>query len=265
MKVTGVLHMHSTHSYDGKLSLSELKSKLIDVGVSFCCMTEHTDEMTPEAAARFVYECKTLSDPDFIFVPGFEVPYKDTHLLHIGATDFVCQKADISLLQKWRKVTPLVILAHPVRNHFRVDNDLRSIIDGVEIWNQQYEGKRAPRFRSLKLYFNIKKLRSGLLATSGLDLHREDHLGTPKLELEIETLSVEAIVKSLHHGEYVSVSKDTVIDARGRFLKGGGVMTRWQSFVSILLISFGKFVNRSLSAVGFKLPNSLRQKIRQRV
>ena len=81
MEVKGILHCHSTYSYDAKLSLPELKKLLQKKGLSFACMTEHTDELTKERAVAFVEECRSLSDGSFIFIPGFEVPYKHAHIL----------------------------------------------------------------------------------------------------------------------------------------------------------------------------------------
>jgi len=201
MKVTGVIHMHSTHSYDGKLSLSELKAFLIDKGVQFACMTEHTDYLDRAAADKFVTECRDLSDDRFIFVPGFEVPYGRAHVLHIGATEFVCTFANAAQLKLWRKVSPLVVLAHPVRNQYKVDETLKGVIDGIEVWNQQYDGKQRPRVKSVKL---LKKLRTDkpLMATGGIDFHRSEHFGNPFITVELESLTEAGIVRTFTAGEF---------------------------------------------------------------
>ena len=68
--VTGVLHVHSTYSYDGKESLLSLRNFLVEKGISFCCLTEHTDYLTLEEAQRFAQECRALSTGTFLFIPG---------------------------------------------------------------------------------------------------------------------------------------------------------------------------------------------------
>lgn len=261
MMYTGVMHMHSTHSYDGKLTLSELKSFLQARGVSVCCMTEHTDEMTAAGAAAFVAECRALSDQSFVFVPGFEVPYQDAHVLHVGTTRFFGQTADAAQLSVWRDATPLVVLAHPVRNRFVVDEHLLRVLDGVEVWNQQYEGKAAPRFRSLVLLQTLQTDRPGLLATGGLDFHRVEHFGTPQLELELDELSEAAVVAALKAGAFKILGPAATLSASGTFVRGGGLTTRFASATSILIITFGKLINRGLARFGLRVPRAIRARV----
>lgn len=261
MQYRGVMHMHSTHSYDGKVPLKELKQLLMERGVSFCCMTEHTDTLTPETAAAFVRECEALSDETFIFIPGFEVPYKQAHVLHIGATEFLGQTADAAQLSAWRRVAPLVILAHPVRNLFIVDDILLSVIDGVEVWNQQYEGKRAPRFRSLALLKTLSKQKPGLQATGGLDFHRREHFGTPFVELEAEGLTSEAILSAFKARQYQVVGDSVTLDAKGNFIIGGSLGTRLTSLLSIIIIVVGKTINKFLATFGLHVPRAIRAKV----
>jgi predicted metal-dependent phosphoesterase TrpH len=263
MTYRGILHAHSTHSYDGKLSLSELKAVLKTQGVAFACMTEHTDQMTPEGARLYVEECRALSDETFVFVPGFEVPYGKAHVLHIGAEDFVCQEATTKVeLAAWRQVAPLVVLAHPVRNAFVVDGALLSVLDGIEIWNQQYEGKGAPRTKSVAL-LNALRRQKPLLATGGIDLHRVEHLGSPYITLEIDTLSEREIVSALSAGQCSFGSARHNIKATEVWQPS--LVTQLESYVSCAVISVGKAVNRTLAARGIRLPKGLVRSIRGRV
>lgn len=265
MKLTGAIHAHSTHSYDGKLPLGELKKLLFKHGLSFCCVTEHTDELTPEGAAAFVAECEKYTDQAFAFIPGFEVPYKDAHVLFIGTTKFWGQTADSASLWDWRSSTPWVVLAHPVRNRFVVDDPLLEVIDGIEVWNEQYEGKAAPRFRSLRLLQTLQQTRPELLATGGLDLHREEHFGAPLIELETYTVDGEEILNQLRHGFYDIKSKRVVLDSHGAFKKGGGFLTKLKSVVSIMFINTGKAINALLAMMGLRFPKGLSRFIRGRV
>ena len=172
MEIKGVAHVHSTYSYDGKENLSDLKAFLQKEGITFCFLSEHTDKLTIEEAQLFVQECKALSGSQFVFVPGFEVPYKDAHVLLLGTEAFLGQVADEHMLAQWAGRSALTILAHPVRNRFVVDQTLRSAIDGVEIWNQQYDGKLVPRPHSAQLLRSLQEQNEGLFALGGLDFHR---------------------------------------------------------------------------------------------
>lgn len=145
-QITGIIHAHSTYSYDGKSTLSELKTLLQNVGHSFACMSEHTDQLTESQLSEFVSECQSLSDESFVFIPGLEIPYKQAHILLLGCISWMGQEAvDRAALQTAASTAQLTILAHPVRNKFKVDQAMRDCIDGVEIWNQQYDGKAAPQ------------------------------------------------------------------------------------------------------------------------
>lgn len=263
MIVTGVLHMHSTHSYDGKVPLSDLKQFLMARGVQVACMTEHTDTLDEESAAAFVRECRALSDDTFIFVPGFEVPYKNAHVLHIGTDVFTSQVADAATLQTWRAHTPFVVLAHPVRNQFLVDETLLACLDGVEIWNQQYEGKATPRPRSAQLLRDLRVTKGRLLATGGLDLHRQEHFGAPLTKLTISEFSEAAIVSALQKGAYAIENETRSIAATdtGQPSLRERLLSAW----AVSIIVTGKGINKWLAALGLSLPKSLKQLIRARV
>lgn len=262
MIYSGAIHLHSTYSYDGKLPLAALKQLFQKNGLSFACMTEHSDTLTQETAAAFVAECRALSDASFVFVPGFEVPYKNAHVLHIGATHFVTAMADGTTLLKWRSVTPLVVLAHPVRNQFAVDEILTECLDGVEVWNQHYDGKRAPRPRSVAL-LSVLRRKKDLIATGGIDLHRAEHFGSPLVHLELTELTEAGVIAALRAGEgafgnteYTLVAKEVTILP---------LALRIKSALSIGVIVVGKNVNAALAAGGLTLPKSLKRFIRGRV
>jgi predicted metal-dependent phosphoesterase TrpH len=266
MEVKGIIHCHSQYSYDAKLSLGELKRLLLKQGLRFVCMTEHTDEMTEESAREFVSECERLSDDSFCFIPGFEVPYKDAHILMIGQRNFHSSYAEnLTTLTQWSQEARFVVLAHPVRNKFIVEEGLLEQLDAIEVWNQQYEGKIVPRVRSLELFRRLKILKQGLLATGGVDLHRKEHVGTPTTSLDVSVLREEEILKKMSLGAYkVSSNK---ISFYGTLPNVEEVSkASWiTSFFSVTIINCGKWVNKILAGVGISLPSSLKQRIRKRV
>jgi len=265
MTIKGVVHVHSTYSYDGKESLRSLRDFLIEQGISFCCMTEHTDFMTVEQAQLFVQECKALSGSQFMFIPGFEVPYKNAHILLIGTEVFLGTIADADMLRVWSSKSVLTVLAHPVRNRFKLDTVMEEVIDGIEIWNQQYEGKLVPRQRSRKLVRTYQTKKPELLATGGLDFHRKEHFGSPLYTLEVEHLTSSAILEALKRGEYVFGNDKIQVTSRGSWKKEHTFGSKFLSLVSIGVIGFGKKTNALLALFGLKLPKGLKQLIRSRV
>lgn len=271
MEIRGITHCHSNYSYDAKHTLPELREFFIQKGIQFVCMTEHTDEMTAEEAAAFVKECEDLSDEMFRFIPGFEVPYKvvggdgdHAHVLMIGARIFFKRYAPtMEVLRPWINESKFVVLAHPVRNAFIVDSGLLDAIDGLEVWNQQYEGKRVPRIRSLKLLKELRERKPELVATGGVDLHRMEHWGSPIVTLDVERLEEDLIIEKLKTGAYI------VSSARAHFY---GTLPdvdaqirahRLESHFSVMVIVLGKCVNALCARLGFSLPKSLKRWIRK--
>lgn len=265
MKVKGVIHIHSTYSYDGKASLQSLRDFLIAKGIHFCCLTEHTDKMTVEEARVFVQECKSLSGSQFLFIPGYEVPYKKAHILLIGAEVFFSQFADATMLQTWSSKSALTILAHPVRNSFKVDQEMENVLDGVEIWNQQYDGKLVPRPRSKKLLRRLQQKSPTLLAMGGLDFHRVEHFGSPLYTLELDHLTQDAVLRAIKEGQYSFGTRSVEVSSSGSWKGDSNFTHKVISFLSICIIVLGKKTNALLALLGIKIPTSIKRYIRSRV
>ncbi len=264
MRYHGVLHLHSHYSYDAKLSLSELKDLLRERGVAFACVTEHTDELTTEAAARFVAECRALSDATFCMIPGFEISYQDTHILAPGCTTFIAQHPNEAELREWRIHAPLMILAHPHRNGYH-DRAPEGMTDGIEIWNAQYDGKLVPRNGARTLFARLRARAHGLRAFAGWDLHREAHAGGPLIAIEASELSEAAVLRALTAGAYSLRSAVVEVGSDGR-LSGGD--PRWVAVLStcyVQVIRAGKVVNRVLAWFGLRLPKKLVARVRGRL
>jgi predicted metal-dependent phosphoesterase TrpH len=265
-EIVGILHCHSTYSYDGKMTLKELRDLFVSRGVRFVCMTEHADEMNPEMARAFIRECDTLSDTTFKFIPGFEVPYLNAHVLMIGCREFFKNYApDIETLREWTAHAPFVVLAHPVRNEFAVDDALLGELHALEVWNQQYEGKRVPRTRSLNLIEELREKKPMLVATGGVDFHRIEHFGSPQVTLSPDTFTEGAIIEKLKTGAF------TVHSDRAQFF---GTLPnahefarahRVESALSVSIIEAGKWVNKILAEHKLSLPKWLKQLVRKRL
>ena len=258
------MHAHSTYSYDGKETLSSLKDFLLSKGVSFCCMTEHTDELSLEKAQQFIQECKALSGSQFVFIPGFEVPYKNAHILLVGTESFLAQKATPEILRSWSEKSVLTVLAHPVRNGFKIDEAIQNAIDAVEIWNQQYEGKKVPRQHSARLLRQLHEKTPGLLATGGLDFHRREHFGAPRFTLELERVTTDSILSALKDGEYTFGNKSVAVSSNGLWKGKNSTLHKLQSLNSIVTIVLGKKTNAFLAMFGLSLPKGLKRFIRSR-
>ncbi len=248
------------------MTLKELRELCIQKGVQFVCMTEHTDEMNSDEAKKFVDECEALSDEQFRFIPGFEVPYHSAHILMIGMRNFHDIYApDIETLKKWSTEASFVVLAHPVRNKFKVDDGLLGEIDALEVWNQQYEGKQVPRTRSLKLLGILRKKKENLIATGGVDFHRIEHFGAPLVTLQVDELTEESILSKLKSGAFVIESPYAKFYGSLPDIKEKIQEIRVRSFLNVFVITLGKKVNAMLAALGLSLPKSLKEAVRKNI
>ena len=266
MELTGIMHCHSSYSYDAQMSLFEIKALCQKKGIQFVCMTEHTDELTPERAADFVRECDSLSDETFLFIPGFEVPYERTHILMVGERTFSgTYAATIEVLKNWTNSAPFVVLAHPVRNHFQVSDALLEEIDALEVWNQQYEGKRVPRTRSLRIFDTLRLKKSALVATGGVDFHRAPHFGAPFITLNATILRESDILEKLKIGAFRIHSDEASL--YGILPNATALISlyRWKSLRSVWIITVGKWVNALLAQLGLRFPKQLTKFVRSRV
>lgn len=80
MKYRGIAHIHTSYS-DGDHTPSEIARHARKEN-SFMLLTEHAEHLTPEDYERLVEECRSLSNPDFLMVPGLEFSYPEyTHVL----------------------------------------------------------------------------------------------------------------------------------------------------------------------------------------
>lgn len=264
MIIRGVAHIHSHYSYDGRESLPALKSLLMKDGIRFALMAEHVDELIPERAHAFLEECAALSDGNFLFIPGFEVPYLGTHVLALGVHDYSFSGSDVkSSLNRWRDQGAFIVLAHPHRNDFCTDNFMEGVIHGVEVWNSQYDGKRAPRPRARAL---LRRLRTGAAppyAFASLDLHRTAHVGGPYLAVEATGSSEREIIDSLRSGNFTIQRGATVIGPNGALVAGNRVLLFATGSISIGIIWLMKKISTIARSFGIKSGGKLASSIRK--
>jgi hypothetical protein len=212
MNYSGIMHVHSTYSYDGEVSLAELRALCERVGIQFVCLTEHVEGLSEERKQAFIHECHERSDVAFLFIPGFEVPFSEAHILKLGG--------DIS------------VVAHPHRSGFVVP----TLCTSVEIWNSQYDGKRFPRWTAVRWFQKIKKTHPDLYALAGVDLHRPSHLRGPRLVLDVDVLDEESILHAIREGRYQLVSDACVVDSQGHVVRPQRIRALLGSIIDVSVI-----------------------------
>ncbi|MBP9863858.1 hypothetical protein KBC54_00205 [Patescibacteria group bacterium] len=270
MKLIGLVHLHSTHSYDGKLSLSEIRDLAVRDGISFVCMTEHTEGMDEEKMQKFIDECRSVSDDRVSFIPGFEITSGNSHTLAIGVSSPVQIGIPIEMMKKAKADGAWIVLAHPHRNQFEIQDAHLAVLDGIEIWNGQYDGKHVPRTAAVSYLSFLRRKLPKLLASAGLDLHRASHWGGPRIHLDIESVGAQAsprpvssIVTGLKMGKFEIVRGSVHIPSDRPMPTVQRTMYAVSSAIRVGLIRMGKWVSSTASHAGLQLPKTLKENIRR--
>ncbi len=235
MKFSGILHVHSDYSYDGEVSLAELRARCEHIGVQFVCFTEHTENLSEERTRAFIQECRERSDATFLFIPGFEVPHANVHILKLGDT--------------------LSVIAHPHRSKFAFERSVYEQCIGAEIWNSQYDGKRFPRWTALRWFRAVARSHPEFRALAGIDLHRPSHLGGPQLRVSASALTEEHILGAIRNGDYRLVSRWCALDAQGRLFRPHPALALMGSMLDVGLVRCARLVSTAAKHLGLhRLP-----------
>lgn len=204
MVKTGVLHVHSTVSYDGAHTLEDLVLRARRLKWDFIGMTEHAETLDEEVVRRFVQECRRLSTPEFLVIPGIEFPCSQTlHILGLGVERLTRAKEPVEVARFIRDQGGLAIIAHPSRAHYRIPPGLESGIDGIEIWNARYDGWFVPNDRSIALWRRLQNAKTSLIPVGGQDLHAVTPHGHVRVTISCDGLDQTTVLRALRAGRFV--------------------------------------------------------------
>lgn len=263
MTLKGISHLHTKYSHDGTLSIRKFKDYLLENDIEFALITEHSDFIEAHDAEKFIKDCHNLSDGKITLIPGFEVPYRDAHILMIGVDHFVktgsCEKED---LIKWKKHAEFAVWAHPHKNKYLLYDAIKAVIDSVEVWNSQYDGKKAPRLKVLNSLQGLRARGHNTLAFCGLNFHSTEHISGPTIMVESVNRQTD-ILSQIKKGEFVLKSERITIASDGRIIKGIVPLMKIQSVYSISLIAGLEKVSAIVHNLRIPTPKSLRDKIRK--
>ena len=203
-RIRGFIHIHSSISYDGCIPLENLASTFKAAGFSFAIITEHNDGLTTHHMDRINQKCAMLSSREFILVPGIEVRCNNNvHLLTIGHASMFYENIDITdAIREAKKRGVITILAHPAK-YWRPDDEVFSLLDGVEIWNSKADSRWYPRKDLINLIKILRTKGRNIYGYAGLDLHRLGHSNAPWIELILEDeLTAEKLFTELRKGQF---------------------------------------------------------------
>lgn len=212
MHVRGAIHMHSTLSHDGTLSLEELAAWYRRHNYQFIAITEHAEDLDASRVQALREQCREHSSESFCVIPGAEFSCGAFHILGIGAAIGGTQTDALAAIETIHRYDGMAILAHPKRCGWSCPAEILRAVDAVEIWNVGYDGKYLPSARAAEGYAAMKRTHAPLLAVAGHDFHQVGSFYDVALEMDVATLSAGAVLSALRHGRF---------RIRSRFFRAG--------------------------------------------
>jgi PHP domain-containing protein len=172
--VAGAIHMHSDYSHDGLDSLESLRDACIARDIHWVGMTDHAEDLDPAVFEEYKAHCGALSNDTFTFIPGLEyrfAGFRGVHLFAVGLRTWIEPRTFEEFFDQTRDTAQFTVLAHPVLCRYTVPQIVLDRIDGIEIWNTNYNTRYLPDPRAIALYHALHDRRPPAVATVGLDQH----------------------------------------------------------------------------------------------
>lgn len=208
MSVSGVFHVHSNFSHDGKNSIDEIVKLFEKIGFNFFVLTDHFEDFDENNFINYKSTIEKINKNNKIFIiPGTEVEFKGFHIILAPVNDYHQTKHFIES-GSFENFT-LRVIAHPSKNSFK---ELEKLVNnysfnGIELWNQRADGNFYP---PMKL---IKKVTDGnfsaYLKFFGVDLHNIQHPINNIIKIRGLTnhnLNVDSIMKHLTTGYFSNLN-----------------------------------------------------------
>jgi hypothetical protein len=217
VRIKCALHVHSTFSSDGTLSIAELAGWYRARGYAFLAMAEHAEDLDDGKLGRLVEDCARSSDERFCILPGVEFSLNhDTHILGVGFARRLSERDPSRIAARIHDAGGFSVLAHPRRGGWAFPNRVLRAVDAVEIWNIGYDGKYLPPIESLRKFKRIRRIKPGLLAVASHDLHRTPSFYDVGISMDVEALSARTVLDNLRAGRFTVSSRFFQVDSAGR-------------------------------------------------
>ena len=257
----GVLHIHSTYSYDGYNTIEEIAEWAKGEDLDFVILTEHDNDFNEEKFNRYRADCERNSRDLKIF-PGIEYSFGVKRHIHInvfGIQEFIetgNNPEDISpFLKKVKTMGGFSVLNHPKGILKEISELDLTHLDGIELWNTKNDFHYAPDPRVVRFISSHYKDK-WVLATS--DIHRLPMGAYAKVVLKSDFGSVRELTGNLKQGAYHCTFGSRRIPSKIRSF-------RWNPG---LLWAAGKheqayqIIRKSSRALGIKAPPQLVKRLK---
>jgi len=199
-RYTGLVHVHSRYSHDGKLSTEELKRMAVADGHSFILISDHCEDLDLRRCGELIGECEKQSDAGFVMVAGIE--FHNQGIAVFGLERAAPGQEDPTrALEESLTGRTFNVLVHPRGRKSEIVDAMMRRMHAVEIWNVKADGGRFPSARRIRLWRGWRE-KYGLKAIFGTDFHGMKERTGVHVEVELDVLSREGLMEALRAGEY---------------------------------------------------------------
>lgn len=230
MRIKGALHVHSTLSHDGTMTIPELARWYREKGYEFIALGEHSQDLDEQKLQILREQCAASSGNHFFIVPGIEFSCRGgIHIFGMGVVGLTREVDPVAVVAEIHAQNGLAILAHPRRTNWESPRELLLAADAVEIWNVAYDGKYLPSFRAPSAFRRMQQVNPNLLAVAGHDFHRKASFCDVGMEIEVGEVSQSEVLKAIKHAQFAIRSRFFHTDSQAQL--------SWARSISLQLLS----------------------------
>ena len=201
--VKGIVHCHTTRSYDGELPVDELCKLLREQGFGFVALTEHPLGLKAGDFEAYVRKCREVSDSKFVAIPGLEFRCTDgTEIAGIGISQWLEAETPEQIVARIRALGGFALWVHPWKQRREKEPFLEC--DAVEVMNTKLDGSLAPNLSLLRRTRKERRAGKRFYAMFGIDFHNRTQPFSAWIECQDSKLTPAAIVDSLRQGRFVN-------------------------------------------------------------
>lgn len=184
------LHVHSTHSPDGRVRPIEIMKCAKKVGLEGICIADHNTLKGSREAKELAKEF------DLVVVRGMEVSSKDGHVLAYGIdSEFNRKRCALNTVRDIRKWGGLAAIAHPYRWWSGVGQKLtiKSTPDALETFNARSTEGHNKKASKLRTRMKVRQV-------AGSDAHYLEDVGRAYIISENPLGSEEEVLEAIRKG-----------------------------------------------------------------
>jgi hypothetical protein len=216
--VTGIIHVHSDFSRDGLCSIADLAEFAREAGFQFVGLTDHAEDLSVVDMKNLQQECERNSDESLVLIPGLEFRCTgDFHILGLGVTCHISSEDPLRVAHQIGRMGGLAVLAHPGRSGYLCPQELRGVLNGIEIWNAAYDGRFVPPLAGFHLLQQARSSNSAISGFGGADLHGLFRPPGVVVQLQVNgntRIHAPMILDCLRSGKFIVRGKYVSFDAQ---------------------------------------------------